>query len=179
MAGPTVYSDCEGQKLFIAILFTLRVFVRNLLRGFWRCLSLCLSRGLTSKNSTHYLLFCLFFFFFACEVGFKMPSHLQWPSSIVSISASTTTIPPPLLGILPSWDGYLHYFGKGPEGRPVKDRCLLLHVLVHHIRSQLHAIGSSSHVSFYLTVSRSTFFLRSTHGCEFTNLFLSPCHLMQ
>ena len=117
-------------------------------------------------------------FFLACEVGFKMPSHLQWPSWTVSSGASTKTIPPPLL----------HYFGKVPERRPVKDRCLLSHVWVRHIWSQLHAIVSSSHVSFQCTVSRSTFFLRSTHstyllaalnfehcvhnvvGCEFTYL---------
>ena len=49
---------------------------------------------------------------FAFEVGFKMPSHLQWRSNAVS-GAPTKTIPLPLLGILPSRVSYLYYFGKG------------------------------------------------------------------
>ena len=93
-----------------------------------------------------------------------MPSHLHWPSSTTSSGASPKTIPPPLPGILASRDCYLHYFRKRPEWCPVKLRCLLSHVWVHHIWSQHHAIGSSSHVSFCRIVSRSTFFLRSTHS---------------
>ena len=53
------------EKLFMAILFTLRAFVRNLLRGnrrrntfrilFW-CLAWGSTPGLTSNKPTHYLL---------------------------------------------------------------------------------------------------------------------------
>ena len=53
------------EKLFMAILFTLRVFARNLLRessrinififSFW-CLTCDLNSGLTSNKPTHYLL---------------------------------------------------------------------------------------------------------------------------
>ena len=99
-------------------------------------------------------------FFLACEVEFKMPLHLQLPSSTASSGASTKTIPSPFLEILSSRDLYLHYFGKGPEGRPVKDHRLLSHIWVYHIWTQLHAIGSFSHVSFRRIVSRSTVFLR-------------------
>ena len=93
-------------------------------------LSWCKIHNWFFNNSVH---FWWFFFFLACEVGFKMPSHLQWPSSAASSGASTKTIPPPFLGILRSRDRYLHYFGKDPEGCPVKDHCLLSHVYVRHI----------------------------------------------
>ena len=58
-------NDIFFEKLFMAILFTLRVFVRNLLRGnhrknafcilFW-CLACGWNTGFTSNKPTHYLL---------------------------------------------------------------------------------------------------------------------------
>ena len=126
--------------------------------------------------------------YLACEVGFKMPSQLP-PSSF----SGHTPFLVPLSALLP-----------GPEGCPFKDHCLLSHVLCN-IWSQLHAIGSSPHVSFRRIVLRSTFFLRSTHSTSLLtalhfvslssitstmlsgvispifsiNMFLSSCHLMQ
>ena len=74
-------NDKFFEKLFIAILFTLRVFARNLLRGnrwrntfrtsFW-CLACDSNPGFSSEKPTHYLLnhgvFYYYYYFYCTSV---------------------------------------------------------------------------------------------------------------
>lgn len=96
-----------------------------------------------------------------------MPSLSQWPSPTVPNGVTTKTIPPPLLGRLPSRNYFRHNFWIAQNDVLDMDQFYLPTSGSTNVCSQLHAIDSSCYVSVCETslcsiASKSTSYLRST-----------------